>query len=555
MPTARTMFEGLKTIVVDELHAFAKEKRGDLLSLSMSRLQKFAPGLRRVGLSATISDPDAYRGWLAPDADTELVDVVIGDPGAEPDLSILIPDGRIPWSGHSGPPRRARGDGADRAAQDHAHFLQHPQPRRADFPGLVGGQRQGAADRHPPRQPGARGTAQGRSRQWRGQAARPGRHRQPRPRHRLGRHRSGRPDGRAQGQLAAAPAHRPRQPPARRAEQGRRSCPATASNISRPARHWTRSTTASSTPRTSAPARSTCSPSTFSRSPAPSPFEEQRAADRIALRRTLCGPARRDISGGAQLHRHRRLRAQGLRQVPPAGPRPRWPLAHHPAGRRAAASPQCRRSSSRRPCSSCASRTAAASAPSRKALPSTLSPGDHFFFSGLSLEVERIKDGEIYVHASSKSARIVTYGGQRMSMSTHLANRVRHMLCRPQRLAPLSRRRARMAGSPGRALGPARARPIARRDIRARRPALHGRLQLRGLERPPVAGHADHQADGESRAQAAGLRRQRLRPRLLRAGADHATRRRSSRRTFSSASSSTGSSNPICSRTRFAKWR
>ncbi|MGH6729847.1 MAG: DNA ligase-associated DEXH box helicase, partial [Sphingomicrobium sp.] len=60
---------------------------------------------------------------------------------------------------------------------------------------------------------------------------------------------------------------------------------------------------------------------------------------------------------------------------------------------------------------------------------STLAPGDHFIFSGLSLEVERIKDGDIIVHASSKSARIVTYGGQRMSMSTHLANRVRQMLC------------------------------------------------------------------------------------------------------------------------------
>jgi ATP-dependent Lhr-like helicase len=60
---------------------------------------------------------------------------------------------------------------------------------------------------------------------------------------------------------------------------------------------------------------------------------------------------------------------------------------------------------------------------------STLAPGDHFYFSGLSLEVERIKDGDIIVHASSKPARIVTYGGQRMSMSTHLAERVRHMLC------------------------------------------------------------------------------------------------------------------------------
>ena len=59
---------------------------------------------------------------------------------------------------------------------------------------------------------------------------------------------------------------------------------------------------------------------------------------------------------------------------------------------------------------------------------STLAPGDHFYFSGLSLEVEQFKDTDIIVRASSKSARIVTYGGQRMSMSTHLANRVRHML-------------------------------------------------------------------------------------------------------------------------------
>src|SRR5690349_3739435 len=101
-PDSATMFAGLKTIVVDELHAFAREKRGDLLALSIARLQRLAPDLRRVGLSATISDPDAYRGWLAPDADMDLVDLVEGDPGAEPDLSILIPENRIPWGGHSG---------------------------------------------------------------------------------------------------------------------------------------------------------------------------------------------------------------------------------------------------------------------------------------------------------------------------------------------------------------------------------------------------------------------------------------------------------------------
>src|SRR5947209_15289486 len=68
----------------------------------MSRLERLAPSLRRVGLSATISDPDAYRSWLAPDADMELVDLVIGDPGAKADLSILIPENKIPWGGHSG---------------------------------------------------------------------------------------------------------------------------------------------------------------------------------------------------------------------------------------------------------------------------------------------------------------------------------------------------------------------------------------------------------------------------------------------------------------------
>jgi ATP-dependent Lhr-like helicase len=101
-PDSDRLFADLDTVIVDEIHAFAREKRGDLLSLALSRLQALRPELRRVGLSATVSDPDAYRSWLAPDADIDAVDLVIGDPGAEPDLSILIPDGKIPWGGHSG---------------------------------------------------------------------------------------------------------------------------------------------------------------------------------------------------------------------------------------------------------------------------------------------------------------------------------------------------------------------------------------------------------------------------------------------------------------------
>src|SRR3712207_5574052 len=36
-PDSFTLFQGLKTIIIDELHGFAKEKRGDLLSLAMAR--------------------------------------------------------------------------------------------------------------------------------------------------------------------------------------------------------------------------------------------------------------------------------------------------------------------------------------------------------------------------------------------------------------------------------------------------------------------------------------------------------------------------------------
>ncbi|HWI86984.1 MAG TPA: ligase-associated DNA damage response DEXH box helicase [Sphingomonas sp.] len=101
-PDSALLFENLSTIIVDEVHAFATGKRGDLLSLCLARLQAFAPKLRRVALSATVADPDAYRAWLAPGGDIDAVAKVDGDPGAEPNLHILLPEDRVPWSGHSG---------------------------------------------------------------------------------------------------------------------------------------------------------------------------------------------------------------------------------------------------------------------------------------------------------------------------------------------------------------------------------------------------------------------------------------------------------------------
>jgi ATP-dependent helicase Lhr and Lhr-like helicase len=107
-PESAAMFAGLKTVVIDEVHAFASGKRGDLLSLALSRLQALAPAMRRVALSATVAEPEDYLRWLSPHAPSPQgerefgVTLVRGDPGAPPDIAILLPEDRVPWSGHSG---------------------------------------------------------------------------------------------------------------------------------------------------------------------------------------------------------------------------------------------------------------------------------------------------------------------------------------------------------------------------------------------------------------------------------------------------------------------
>ena len=55
---AVNLFQDLDTIVLDELHALVANKRGDLLALDLARLSRLAPQARRVGLSATVADPD-----------------------------------------------------------------------------------------------------------------------------------------------------------------------------------------------------------------------------------------------------------------------------------------------------------------------------------------------------------------------------------------------------------------------------------------------------------------------------------------------------------------
>ena len=143
---ARAYFADLECVILDEIHVLHASKRGDLLNLGLARLQSFAPRLRRVGLSATVDEPERLRAWLSPGAgalpleggglgggvgtavagmqgdvsasddhppahtpspdlsplegERSSVRLVQGAPGATPIVEVLVAGGHAPWSGH-----------------------------------------------------------------------------------------------------------------------------------------------------------------------------------------------------------------------------------------------------------------------------------------------------------------------------------------------------------------------------------------------------------------------------------------------------------------------
>jgi ATP-dependent Lhr-like helicase len=101
---APLLFERLDRVIVDELHALAPVKRGDLMALDIARLRGFAPDLVTVGLSATVAEPDVLRAWLVPQTGGDvLADLVELTGGARPDITILDYEGdELPWAGHTG---------------------------------------------------------------------------------------------------------------------------------------------------------------------------------------------------------------------------------------------------------------------------------------------------------------------------------------------------------------------------------------------------------------------------------------------------------------------
>ena len=101
---AAHLFRDLHTVILDELHALAPSKRGDLLSLDLARLATLAPAQVRIGLSATVARPSELCAFLAPQAcgdSLRLADLVTVMGGAPHDIRMLEVEAPLPWAGHS----------------------------------------------------------------------------------------------------------------------------------------------------------------------------------------------------------------------------------------------------------------------------------------------------------------------------------------------------------------------------------------------------------------------------------------------------------------------
>jgi ATP-dependent Lhr-like helicase len=58
--------------------------------------------MQRAALSATVADPEGFRGWLAPWGEIDSVALVEGEKGAPPEVEILLPEeASVPWGGHA----------------------------------------------------------------------------------------------------------------------------------------------------------------------------------------------------------------------------------------------------------------------------------------------------------------------------------------------------------------------------------------------------------------------------------------------------------------------
>ena len=103
-PNSGNLFGSLRFVIIDELHALAGGKRGDLLALDLARLRTLSPDLLAIGLSATVARPSELAAYLVANegqSRTRLAEIVEAGGGPKADIAILDSEAELPWAGHS----------------------------------------------------------------------------------------------------------------------------------------------------------------------------------------------------------------------------------------------------------------------------------------------------------------------------------------------------------------------------------------------------------------------------------------------------------------------
>ena len=84
----RTALEDVEHVVVDEIHELAVSKRGTQLAICLERLRELAGPFQRIGLSATVHDPEEIGRFLTGDRSFEVAAVEVG---SDLDVSVRSP--------------------------------------------------------------------------------------------------------------------------------------------------------------------------------------------------------------------------------------------------------------------------------------------------------------------------------------------------------------------------------------------------------------------------------------------------------------------------------
>ncbi|HLL25838.1 MAG TPA: DEAD/DEAH box helicase, partial [Kofleriaceae bacterium] len=90
---ARALLAGLQTVVIDEVHAFAADDRGAHLAALLERIvQMVGRDIQRIGLSATVGNPQVIGQWMQGSSTRPFRLVDPPRPPAERDISIAYLD-------------------------------------------------------------------------------------------------------------------------------------------------------------------------------------------------------------------------------------------------------------------------------------------------------------------------------------------------------------------------------------------------------------------------------------------------------------------------------